>query len=348
MRIAAFVLIIAVAAAGLIVGLARTAGRTATSATKPLVFDGATMGTTYSVRIVGLPPGVSRDEVAAAIQEELDRVDRLMSTYKPDSELSRFNASRSPDWFPVSKETAQVVAEAIRVGRLSEGALDVTVGPLVDLWSFGPEARPQGVLPTENEIAQAKSSVGYHQLDARLDPPALRKPSDRCRVDLSAVAKGFAVDQVARRLETMGVGRHMTEVGGEVRAAGLNAECQPWRIAIETPDLVGRNVHRVVHLRDRAMATSGDYRNYFEKDGVRFCHIIDPRTGRPVDHRLASVTVLADTCMEADALATALFVLGPDKGLRLAAEDNLAVLMLIRADHGFEQRGSPSFPTQQP
>lgn len=346
MRIAAFALLTAIAAAGLIVGLVRTAGHPLPT-TQALGFDGATMGTTYSVKLVGLPPGVSRDQVAAVVQQELGRIENLMSTYKPDSELSRFNAAPASNWFPVSKDTAQVVAEAIRVARLSDGALDVTVGPVVDLWSFGTEARPQGVVPTADQIAQASSAVGFEQIEARLDPPALRKSSKQCRLDLSAVAKGFAVDQVARRLTEMGIDRSMVEVGGEVRTAGRNTDGQPWHIAVETPDLTGRNVQRVVDLHDRAMATSGDYRNYFEKDGFRFCHIIDPRTGRPVTHRLASVTVLADTCMEADALATALFVLGPDKGMRLAADKNLAVLMLVRTDQGFEHRGSPSFPKEE-
>ena len=262
--------------------------------------------------------------------------------------MSRFNENDSTEWFSVSVETARVVSEAIRVGHLTDGALDVTIGPVVDLWSFGPAARPEGVLPTEDEVAAALESVGYERLEVRLDPPALRKPSSACHIDLSSLAKGFGVDQVADRLEELGASRYMVEVGGEIRTAGLNPAGIPWQIAVEVPSTTGRSVQRIVALGDRAMATSGDYRNYFEQDGVRFCHIIDPRTGRPVSHRLASVSVLADNCMEADALATALFVLGDEAGMELATSQNLPVLFVVRSDHGFLEIPSPAFPTVQP
>jgi thiamine biosynthesis lipoprotein len=234
------------------------------------------------------------------------------------------------------------------VGDLSGGALDVTVGPLVDLWSFGPAARPEGVAPSDQEIAAAMAAVDYNQLEVGHDPPALRKPSSACRIDLSSLAKGFAVDQVAEALKTLGIDSYMVEVGGEIRTAGLNPAGKPWQIAVEIPTTEGRGIQRIVALDDRTMATSGDYRNYFEQDGVRFCHIIDPRTGRPVCHRLASVSVLADSCMEADALATALFVLGPDEGLQLAADQNLAALFVVHTADGFVEYPTRTFPNERP
>ncbi|NLS90654.1 MAG: FAD:protein FMN transferase [Planctomycetaceae bacterium] len=348
MRIIGPFLVLAIAGTGLLFGLNRTPVDSKTRPADAGAFSGATMGTTYSVKVAGLSTAANRDRLAAEIQGQLDRINRLMSTYDPDSELSRFNASDSGQWFPVSPETARVVAEAIRVGDLSGGALDVTVGPIVDLWSFGPEARPQGVLPTGEEITAAMSTVGYTRLEVRHDPPALRKPSPACRVDLSSLAKGFAVDQVVERLEELGIDRYMVEVGGEIRTAGLNSSGNPWQIAVELPTTEGRGIQRVVPLDGRAMATSGDYRNYFEQDGVRFCHIIDPRAGRPVSHRLASVSVLADNCMRADALATALFVLGPEEGLQLAAEHSIPALFLVRTDRGFAEYPISHFPVSPP
>ncbi len=348
MRIAVSLLVLVIGTTGLLFALGRVPGRAIPAVQDAATFTGATMGTTYSVKVAGLASSHDRDRIAAEIQSRLDRINSLMSTYDPESELSRFNVGDSGEWFSVSAETAQVVAEAIRIGDLSEGALDVTVGPIVDLWSFGPAARPEGTAPTDQEIVAAMSSVGYAQLEVRPDPPALRKPSPACRVDLSSLAKGFAVDQVAEALETLGITRYMVEVGGEIRTAGLNPAGTTWRIAVEVPTNEGRGIQRVVALEDRAMATSGDYRNYFEQDGVRFCHIIDPRTGRPVRHRLASVSVLADTCMEADALATALFVLGPEEGLQLAASLNIPALFLVHTDRGFAECPTPSFPQAQP
>ena len=348
MRIATSLLALLIAGTGLAFALGRALSTRQSTDSEAATFAGATMGTSYSVKVVGLPPTVDRNRVAGEIQARLEGVNCLMSTYDPNSELSRFNGSDAGKWFPVSPETARVVAEAIRVGDVSAGALDVTIGPVVDLWSFGPAARPQGVLPTEEEIASAMAAVDFARLEVRLDPPALRKRSRACRVDLSSLAKGFAVDQVAEALEQFGIDRYMVEIGGEIRTAGMNAKGEPWQIAVEIPAIVGRGIQRIIPLDDRAMATSGDYRNYFEHDGVRFCHIINPRTGRPVHHRLASVSILADTCMEADALATALFVLGPEEGLQLALARNIPALFLVRTDRGFEEYPTPTFPTAKP
>ncbi len=298
----------------------------------PVAFatTGSTMGTTYSVKVAVVPEGVSEDDIRRIAREKLDRVNALMSTYRDDSELSRFNASTSTDWFDVSDETVIVAAAAIELHRLTEGALDVTVGPLVDLWSFGPEGAPARV-PSDDAIAAAKARCGIEHFEVRFDPPALKKALPDLEVDLSAIAKGFAVDAVAEALAERGIERYMVEVGGEVRAGGPKNDGSPWRIGIEEPvPGLRRAMNHLVGMENEALATSGDYRNFFEVDGARYSHIIDPRTGRPVKHELASVSVIAASCTRADGLATALLVLGPDAGHALAETLEVEALFLVR------------------
>ncbi len=301
---------------------------------------GATMGTVYTVKVVAPPAGLD----GAALQPEIDailgRITDRMSTWEPDSELSRFNASATTQWVAVSDETARVVREALAVSRLTEGAFDVTVGPLVDLWGFGAAPRSDES-PSEAQVAAAREKVGYQRLHVREESPALRKDHPELRVDLSAIAKGYAVDQVAEHLESRGFGAYMVEVGGEVRARGPHPRGGPWRIGIEKPIAGGRSVQRVLHVEDGGLATSGDYRNFVERDGQRLSHTIDPRSGRPVTHRLASVTVVADSCMRADALATGLLALGPEKAADLARREAIAALFLIRGEEGFREEATP-------
>lgn len=300
------------------------------------------MGTTYCVELVALPAGVDADDLRAEVDRIIQSVDERMSTYAPDSELSRFNAAASTDWFPVTADTQAVVAEALRVSRLSDGAFDVTVGPLVDLWGFGP-AGSTHLLPAEADLALARANVGYALLETRASPPALRKRVPGLTVDLSGLAKGFAVDAVVRRLEDAGIHHYLVEIGGELRARGRNAAGEPWRVGIEKPSEDGRSIQRVVLLADRAIATSGDYRRFFEQRGRRFAHVIDPRTGRPVEHDVASATVLAKTAIEADAFATALMVMGPARGLDLAEELGLTVHLIVRAGEGFAELSTSGF-----
>ena len=304
---------------------------------------GPTMGTQFTVKVVRHPGAVELAILEKEIQAELDRVDALMSTYRADSELSRFNAFDRTEWFPVSAATAEVVATAIDIGRLSGGAFDVTVGPLVNLWGFGPSKEPAERVPSPEEIEEAKNRTGLDHIEVRLSPPAVRKDLPGVSIDLSGVAKGFAVDQVAGLLERRGLENYMVEVGGEVRTKGQNLQGRPWQIGIESPVAGVRSLQRVVGLGDDAMATSGDYRNYFEADGVRYSHMIDPRTGRPIAHRLASVTVLDRYCTRADAWATALMVLGPEEGYALAEKEDLPVLLVIKSDAGFVEKATPKF-----
>lgn len=310
------------------------------------LFTGGTMGTSYTVKAVpSAANGPDMDAVAEAIRAALEDVNAKMSTYRPDSELSRFNSLQSTEPFPVSAETIAVFALAHEVSERSGGAFDVTVGPLVNLWGFGPEERGERP-PTDDLVAALRERVGYRNVVADPESNTLRKTRPDIYCDLSAIAKGYGVDQAARALEAAGVTDYMVEVGGEVRTRGLNAHGNPWRIGIERPDTADRTVELVVPLRDKSLATSGDYRNYYEEDGVRLSHTIDPRTGRPIRHALASVTVIADDCAVADAYATALMVLGPEQGMALAKQLNLAAFFILRTPEGtHEERSTPTFDT---
>ncbi|MCC9631192.1 FAD:protein FMN transferase [Blastopirellula sp. JC732] len=309
----------------------------------PIEVTGRTMGTTYSVKFI--PP--DRDFDAKPLQQEIDKrlveINQQMSTYIPDSELSRFNQSKAGDWFPVSPQLAEVVQLAKQINHESGGAFDVTVGPLVNLWNFGPDHHPEQV-PSDEAIAAALANIGDDKLEVRLDPPALKKSVDGLYVDLSAIAKGYGVDKIAELIAESGRKSYMVEIGGEVRAAGQKPDGSPWRIAIEKPIPGARAIQEVVELSNQSLATSGDYRNFFEVDGQTFSHTIDPKTGRPLAHTLASVSVLHQDCGSADALATTLMVLGPDRGYNWAEEQKLAVLFLIRDKDGPVVRRTSLWP----
>lgn len=305
---------------------------------------GPTMGTTWAVRVVtaGVWPRAERDRVAGEIQAVLDDVESKMSHYDPSSELSRFNRGRTTRPFPVSAETFEVFRQARRLAELTAGALDVTVAPLVNAWGFGP-VEPDRFPPDADRLSRALEHVGYAGIELDEAASTLRKADPAIEVDLSAVAKGYGVDLVAAALRGQGLERYLVEVGGEIVAAGANHLDRPWRIGIESPAAAG-GIQRVVPLRDRAMATSGDYRNRREVEGGWVSHTIDPRTGRPVEHRLASVSVVADRCVVADGLATALEVLGPDDGFALAVERSWAALFLVRGDDGaIMEHATPAF-----
>jgi len=305
-------------------------GRGAAATTR---LAGKTMGTTWSVVLGKAPDGVDPASLQPLLQQKLDRINKLMSTYDPDSEISRFNDSSSTEWFTVSPETAQVVALAQDISRLSGGAFDVTVGPLVDLWGFGPVPRRE-LRPADSEIAAVRKRVGYWYLQVRQSPAALRKEITGLRVDLSAIAKGYAVDELAALLTAQGFVDMLVEIGGEMQIKGVNPDGKPWRIAVEKPTPGQRAVEQVFPLTDTGMATSGNYRNFFTEAGQRFGHTIDPATGRPVRHKLASVTVLAPTCAVADALATALMALGDERALDLCLRERIAAYLLLHQGEG--------------
>ncbi|GIX29611.1 MAG: FAD:protein FMN transferase [Porticoccaceae bacterium] len=280
-------------------------------------------------------------DLDAQIREVLDQVDRRMSTYRQDSELQHLNRAPPGRAVTVSPQLAAVLAVSQRVWRLTEGAFDPTVGPLVDLWGFGPGARTAP--PAEAEVERLRAEVGFGAVALDLRAGTVVKARG-VALDLSAVAKGYAVDRVSERLAALGLGDHLVEVGGELVARGKSPRGTPWRIAIERPEPGARVAARVIQVSDAAVATSGDYRNFIERDGRRYSHVIDPRTGRPARSDIASITVVAPDCATADALATGLMVLGSKKALALAEREGLAVhLFRHRAAGGFEARHSPAF-----
>lgn len=336
-----------------------------------LSVSGETMGTYWNVKVSNPSRKWNETRLAETAQDVFDRFDGLMSTYRADSEISLFNRNGSSDWFPVSAETARVAALAQKTAAETEGALDVTVAPLVNFWRFGPDKEPLAAFPSDEEIDAVRAKVGYTKLEVRLDPPALKKSVPDLSVDLSAVAKGAAVDAAADRLaeelEKSTISGFMIDVGGEVRCGGIKGLAapgtpeqgvQPWTLGIELPvDAAPGDAQagaaprlaRVVRLQSGAIATSGGARNAFVIGGKRFSHIIDPATGKPSEladgaPRVGSVSVFLPSCAEADAYATALCVLGPDRGLDLANRLGIPVLFQMKnADGTFTERTSGAF-----
>ncbi len=307
-----------------------------------VAFTGSTMGTTYSIKIIPSSTRIDNEQLQQEIENLLSGINNSMSTYISDSEISRFSQFQKKDWFPVSSDTLQVVAEALRIGKLSEGAFDITVGALVNLWGFGARGQNRTV-PADGEIRHLLENIRFNKIAIQRNPPAIRKENPKITLDLSAIAKGYAVDRVAMLLEGKGLNDYLVEIGGEIKTKGCKQSLEPWIVAIERPEVNRRSIHLTVVLQDNGMATSGDYRNYFERNGKRYSHMINPRTGRPIAHDLASVSVVHESCMTADALATALMVLGADQGYRLAEKDNLAAFFMIKTAKGFEERYTPAF-----
>lgn len=299
------------------------------------------MGTQYTVKLV-VEGEFDSGAANAAIADLLERIENAMSTFRPDSEISRFNRSASAGWFAVSPQVVDVVSASLEISRLTDGAFDVTVAPLVELWGFGDSARA-GELPDAVQIAEAQRRVGYQKLSVRADPGAVRKTVPDLWLNLSAIAKGYAVDQVVEYLERRGINDYMVEIGGEIKTLGTNQNGGLWRIGIEKPVVAERAVQRVITPVDRGVATSGDYRNFFTVQGQRYSHTLDPGTGRPVTHTLASVTVLDKTAMRADALATALLVLGPQAGFALADRLQVPAYFVIRENQGFSELYTSEF-----
>lgn len=304
-------------------------------------FGGPTMGAHWKVTVV--TGGLDTSHVQAALEAELAEIDRQMSNYRDDSALARFNAHAGAEPFPAPPALLSVVDLAAKVSAASGGAFDVTVAPLVDAWGFGRVRRPDA-RPSDDDLAAGRARVGWHKLHTDLSAGTLRKDQPDVVLDLSAVAPGYAADVLSDRLVALGFPNHLVDVGGEFRARGEN-QGGPWRVGVERPDgpVDDRAVQEVVPLRDAALATSGDYRNYREQDGRRISHTIDPRTGRPIAHTLASVTVVAAGAGLADAWATALNVLGPDEGRALAEREGLAALFLVREAGGFIPHATPAF-----
>ncbi|PMJ90127.1 FAD:protein FMN transferase [Vibrio sp. 10N.261.55.A7] len=314
-----------------------------TGCDKPLEqvhIKGPTMGTTYNIKYINSDSLLDSGEIQVEVDRLLEQVNDQMSTYRKDSELSRFNQYTGNEAFEVSADTALVVQEAIRLNKLTLGALDVTVGPLVNLWGFGPEARPE-TIPSDEELQERKAMIGIHHLSTTATSISKTLPS--LYVDLSTIAKGWGVDVVAEYMNAIGAENYMVEIGGEMRLKGHNREGVRWRIAIEKPSVDERAIQLVVEPGDMAIATSGDYRNYYERDGIRYSHIINPTTGKPMDNKVVSVTVIDSSSMTADGLATGLMVLGEEVGMDVAEEHNIPTYMIVKTDTGFEEFTSSAF-----
>jgi len=314
------------------------------SAKKEILLQGRTMGTTYNVKVVAIPEHIEALKLQEKIDAVLVQVNQEMSTYISNSEISRFNKSPSTEPIEISTGFARVLKESIRLGEMSSGKLDITVAPLVNLWGFGSEQRPETV-PSDEIITNTRARTGLKNL--HLNGNKLSKDLPNLYVDLSTTAKGYGVDVVAELIEENGIANYLVEIGGEMRLKGFKHTGELWAIAIEKPILdpsgEQRAVHQVIIPKDNAVATSGDYRNYFEANGQRFSHIIDPATGKPINHNLVSVTVIAPSSMTADGLSTTLMVMGVEQGMKFSVENDIAALFIYKTEHGFDDQFTVKF-----
>jgi len=287
-------------------------------------FSGNTMGTSYQVKIV-LPKGqVLPEGIGEKIYACLSKIDDLMSTYKSDSELSRFNQHKDNTPFPVSIETREVFNISLEIARQTDGAFDLTVFPLVEIWGFGPKSIQQP--PTKEQIENAKKNVDYQKIE--ILPEGIKKHNPEIQCDFSAVAKGYAVDKVAELLDQNSFNSYMIEVGGEVRVKGEKFPGTAWTIGIERPVSMEHSIFLAIKLKDRAMASSGNYRNFYFWEGKKYSHEIDPHTGYPVPNTIAAVSVINPSCAYADAYATAFMVMGKEKAFRFAEKYHIPALFI--------------------
>jgi len=320
---------------------------TACSAQEPSTWKlvGRTMGTYYHITVTHPEQlgGMTKQQLQDTVEQRLVLINQQMSTYITDSDLSRFNQAPINTDVKVSPALASLVQRSIDLYRDSGGSFDPTVGSLVNLWGFGPGKHNDDVPPAA-EIAHLVKIHGMNKVSVDLAHHTMRKTSD-VYVDLSANAKGDGVDRIAELLEALGAKDYLVEIGGELRGHGLNDRGTFWQIAIEQPPASAslESVYHAIAIENTSVATSGDYRNYFEENGKRYSHTIDPRTGYPITHSLASVTVIAPSCGDADGLATAINVMGPDKGMAFANKHALAVYMMVRTKSSFEARSSRAF-----
>jgi len=312
---------------------------------KPLFLEGSTMGTTYHITLVNVPQNLPEANLKQNIDTLLDKVNQQMSTYKKDSELSLLNQNPSTEWIPISNALFIVLQEALKVSQLSDGAFDITVGTFVNLWGFGPQWHEEKI-PTPEMIAEAKQKVGYQYLSLQINPPAIRKKRNDIYIDLSGIAKGYGVDVIADFLEQQGILSYLVEIGGEMRTKGHNPQGETWKVAVEKPIPNIRAAQTIIPVHDAGIATSGDYRNFFELNGRRFSHIIDPKTGEPVQTNVVSATILTPkSCMTADAWAKIPIVMGADKALALADRENVAMYLLLKEGDQFISKSSRAFQT---
>ncbi len=311
-----------------------------TSKPPMVVLTGETMGTTYMVKYWQSEDEIDAQKLQTSIDDDLLEVNQQMSTYISDSELMQLNRWPENTPFEGSAALLYVLRESKRLGNLSDGMLDVTVGPLVNIWGFGPNGVPNRV-PSPLQLAEAQAKVGLSHLN--LDNTSVTKTNADMYIDLSTIAKGYGVDVVAERIESAGINNYLVEIGGELRLSGVKADDSHWRVAIEKPSALGRASQQEISVGDNAVATSGDYRQFFEQDGKRYSHLIDPITGMPISHFAASVTVVHPSAMTADGLATAFMIMGPERAKIMAQEYDIALFMLVKKHDGYSVYTSAEF-----
>jgi thiamine biosynthesis lipoprotein len=293
--------------------------------------SGQTMGTTWNLRSLQ-----AKDQTRALIQSHLDQREAVLSHWQKDSAVSRFNESRSTDWQPAPPELVKIIQLARDIASKTDHALDITLAPLIDLWGFGASG-PAKSIPTDTQIAEAKTRCGWQHLQTRLDPPALKKTLPDLRINVASVTEGFVIDELIALLKKHSLSDFLLEVGGEVAAIGDAPDGQPWRVGIQTPDATPGDSLQTLPLSDLCIATSGNYRHRFEKDGKSYSHLIDPRNGQPISHSLTSVSVIHPSSALADGYATALMILGPVSGRKLADKLGLRVIWIL---HGSDTTSS--------
>ena len=310
-----------------------------------LELRGQRMGTTYKVLLAHRGLERNPEAIQRQINKRLREINQVMSTYIEDSELSRFNQSTSTDWITVSDELLQIVHRAHGISKATNGAFDITVGPAVNLWQFGPrDISQERTLPSERDIQLVQAKIGYQHLHVDQERKSLRKDIPELYVDLSAIAKGYAVDEIITLLKKYPINNGcMVEIGGEIGTHGHRDDGTPWRIGIQAPDATAGVLSATINLSAQAMATSGDYFNFFEVNGRRYSHTINPVTAKPVTHKLTSTVVIAKNCAEADAWATALLVLGPVRAYDIARQHDLAAMLFERTDSGITSQRTPNF-----
>lgn len=299
------------------------------SGTPYQTISGETMGTYYNIKI---RTPKENNMLPQKIKQRLDEVSQKMSVFAPDSEINKINQAKANEWIDLSAEMSLVLQDAHKIWKLSNGNFDPTVGKLVDLWGFGVSKPPN--TPTKEQIKDVLKYTGFDKLSFNKDYTRVKKKHDNTYLNLSAIAKGYGVDSIVRLLEENGYKDFVVEIGGEVAGKGNRSEDEKgWKIGVIRPDDTHENAY-IIPLKNYAVATSGDYRNFYYKEGQKYAHTISPQTGFPVKHGLTSVTALSKNCMDADALATAAMAMGEDKALAFANNNNLAMIMFVRQDNG--------------
>jgi len=295
---------------------------------KAFRYKGSTMGTTYSVIVNTSSSSLTEKQIGTVISSELSRVSGKFSPFNKESEVSKVNFSSRGKWIPISKEVAELISRSVEISGASSGSFDVTVGPLINLFGFGP--KKYGKMPSADDVKRTMKFTGYENIQVRLQPPSIKKRYDEVRVNLSAIAKGYGVDRVAELLEKEGIKSYMVEVGGEVRTGTRPSSERKWRIGLPVPENMSRKILKVIESEKISMATSGEYNNFRIVNGKEISHTVDPATGYPVKHRVSSVTVFHESCMTADAYATAINVMGPERGMKFANKMGVAVLLVVK------------------